>query len=328
MAKIVLGLGTSHSPQLSFPAEKWADLGRADQTSPHLIDERGGHISYQELLKRADPRIAREELSVEVFKAKFERLQKGVAAVSGALKEHRVDILVVVGDDQEELIHHDNMPPLMIYWGDTIPSQPRIFKENVFPTVRMAAWAYGTEETSYPVASGLARHMIEHLMGQGIDVAHGKYVKEGMGMGHAFAFMYGRVFNGSVIPIVPVLVNTYFAPNQPSPRRCYEYGRALRRAVEDWKEDARVAVIGSGGLSHFVVDEALDRRIISAFEKKDAEALFNLPLPLLNSGNSEARNWIVTAGAAEHLGFELIDYVAAYRSPAGTGGGWCFGRWR
>lgn len=328
MARIVLGLGTSHSPQLSFPAEKWADLGRADRTSPHLIDAEGRHITYDALLERADPRIAREELSVEVFKAKFERLQKGIAAVSGALKEHKVDILIVVGDDQEELIHHDNMPPLLVYWGDTIPSQPRIFKENVFPTVRMAAWAYGTEERSYPVASGLARHMIGHLMEQGFDVAHGRYVREGMGMGHAFAFMYGRVFDGNVLPIVPVLVNTYFEPNQPSPRRCYEYGVAIRRAVEDWKEDARVAVIGSGGLSHFVIDEALDRRIIAAFENKDARALFALPLALLNSGNSEARNWIVAAGAAERLGFELIDYVPAYRSPAGTGGGWCFGKWR
>src|SRR3972149_5609303 len=52
MAKIALGLGVSHSPQLSFPAEKWADLGRADQTSPHLIHGAGRPISPQDPLKR------------------------------------------------------------------------------------------------------------------------------------------------------------------------------------------------------------------------------------------------------------------------------------
>ena len=47
----------------------------------------------------------------------------------------------------------------------------------------------------------------------------------------------------------------------------------------------------------------------------------------LNSGNSEIRNWIAAAGAAEHLTARALDYVPCYRSPAGTGCGMGFVAW-
>ena len=48
---------------------------------------------------------------------------------------------------------------------------------------------------------------------------------------------------------------------------------------------------------------------------------------MLNSGNSEIRNWICMAGATEHLSLRSLDYIPAYRTPAGTGTGLCFGVW-
>jgi 3-O-methylgallate 3,4-dioxygenase len=88
-----------------------------------------------------------------------------------------------------------------------------------------------------------------------------------------------------------------------------------------------VGVVGSGGLSHFVVDEALDRHVLAILAKKDAEAIAALPATQLDSGNSEIRNWIAAAGAAEHLEMELVDYVPSYRSEAGTGVGMGFAVW-
>lgn len=37
--------------------------------------------------------------------------------------------------------------------------------------------------------------------------------------------------------------------------------------------DARVAVVASGGLSHFLCEEAFDRRIVSALESHDMPEL-------------------------------------------------------
>jgi 3-O-methylgallate 3,4-dioxygenase len=101
----------------------------------------------------------------------------------------------------------------------------------------------------------------------------------------------------------------------------------VRGAIEAWPSDARVAVIASGGLSHFVIDEELDHQVLKALQEKDAEALGALPRRRMNSGTSEIRNWIVAAGAVEHLPMTLIDYVPCYRSPAGTGCAMGFAQW-
>ena len=65
-------------------------------------------------------------------------------------------------------------------------------------------------------------------------------------------------------PIVPVFQNTCYPPNTPSAKRSYQLGQAIAGAVSEYPEDARVAVVASGGLSHFVVDEDQDRRLLKA----------------------------------------------------------------
>ncbi len=92
-------------------------------------------------------------------------------------------------------------------------------------------------------------------------------------------------------------------------------------------EPARVGIVASGGLSHFTVDEELDRAVLRACRDKDAETLSSLPLARLNGGSSEIRNWIAAAGAAEALPMVWHDYVPCYRSPAGTGCGMGFAVW-
>jgi len=70
---------------------------------------------------------------------------------------------------------------------------------------------------------------------------------------------------------------------------------------------------------HFVVDKELDRQVLKALKERDINTIASLPLERLQSGASEIRYWITTAGAAQHLEMEVFDYVPCYRSPAGTG---------
>src|SRR5262249_42707840 len=159
------------------------------------------------------------------------------------------------------------------------------------------------------------------------DVAHVRVQPRHVPFGHAWSFVHQRLMGERIVPIVPVLLNTYFPPNQPTPRRCYQLGRAIRQAVEAWPERRRVGVMGPGGLSHFVVDEELDRHVLDLLAKRDRAGLATLPLAKLDSGNSEIRNWIASAGALEHLAMTLVDYVPSYRSEAGTGVGMAFAIW-
>jgi 3-O-methylgallate 3,4-dioxygenase len=325
MARIVLGLGSSHSPQLSTPPDLWPLHAERDKRNPGLFDTDGAHLSYNELLAKASPALA-QEVTPEKWQARYEACQTGIAKLGETLARVSPDIAIIMGDDQEELFSDDNMPAVLVYWGEEMLNRPH-YGDSPSPGLRAAAWAYGEKDRSYPVAADLGRHLIECLIGEGFDVAHSRKLKPGQSMGHAFSFVYGRLMSDKPIPSVPIMVNTYYPPNQPTPKRCYDLGRAVRAAVEAWPSDARVAVIGSGGLSHFVIDEDLDHQVIKALQTKDVEAVQALPRQRMNSGTSEIRNWIAAAGAVEHLDMQVIDYVPCYRSPAGTGCAMGFAQW-
>jgi hypothetical protein len=80
-------------------------------------------------------------------------------------------------------------------------------------------------------------------------------------------------------------------------------------------------------LTHFVIDEAIDRQVLRGIRERRSDLLRNLPAEKLNSGSSEIRNWIAAAGALEDFTATIVDYVPAYRSEAGTGCGMAFARW-
>ena len=64
-----------------------------------------------------------------------------------------------------------------------------------------------------------------------------------------------------------------FRSNQPRLGRCYDLGKAIRRAIAGWDSDKRVALIASGGLSHVVIEENIDDEIIVGLKEKDKERL-------------------------------------------------------
>jgi hypothetical protein len=194
--------------------------------------------------------------------------------------------------------------------------------------IQAAYWAvHGEEKAAHPVAAELSAHIAERLALADFDLTVFTRQPAGRTLGHAFTFPRYRLGLPATTPIVPVFVNTYYPPNVPSAARCHALGRELRQAVESWESDARVAVIASGGLTHFVIDETLDRGVLDAIAARDADALSAIPRDRLRSGNSEILNWVTAAGALEGLTATIVDYVPGYRTPAGTGTGMAFAHW-
>lgn len=325
MAKIVLGVGTSHTPMLNAPVGDWARFIERDRVRPHLAKD-GRPVTYEELERLAPLQVA-AELRPEVFADKHQRALAEVERLGAVVRNAKLDTLIVVGDDQKELYDDDNMPAVLLYRGQTIRNVP--LAQHPGPDWARAASARYFEKDAprdYPVDAPLAEHLISHLM-EDFDLSCANTLADGYGEGHAFGFVHNRLLAGTVIPVVPVFLNTYYPPNQPTPGRCYKLGQAIRAAVASFPGDARVGVLASGGLSHFTVDPDLDGRVIEALRAKDAQALAALPREQLNSGSSEIRNWICMAGAVEHLALRHIAYIPAYRTPAGTGTGLCFADW-
>jgi 3-O-methylgallate 3,4-dioxygenase len=329
MADIVLAIGTSHSPLLNSPAEDYPKHAAIDASGRKLIDKNGQPCTYGELLAKADPAI-KQQIEPQVLEQRAARCTQNIARLARELAAARLDALIIIGDDQHEQFFDDNMPAILIYWGDKIENNPLHMDEDAPQFWRKARSQFHEAEQprEYPVDSKLGLHLIEQLMGQGFDVSQSRRLAKEHGEGHAFGFVHRRMMNDAAIPIVPVALNTYFPPNQPRPRRCYELGQAIRAAVRNAPGAARVGILASGGLSHFTVDEELDRGVLAACKRNDGEALASIAVEKLNSGSSEIRNWIAVAGAASHLNNDWQEYIPCYRSAAGTGCGMGFALWK
>ena len=104
----------------------------------------------------------------------------------------------------------------------------------------------------------------------------------------------------------------------------------MAKAIQSWDQDVRVGILMSGGLSHFVIDEAFDDDVLSAMQSNDEARLAAIPSHYFRSGTSETKNWITGIGALAEteLKMKLIDYVPCYRSEAGTGNAMAFATWQ
>src|ERR1043166_3201727 len=106
MARIVLGLCTSHSPQLNTPSEVWPDHGANDRRNPWLIDTEGRTLSFDEAQAHANPRLA-DELTPDKHERRYAAIQAAVARLQQEFVAAQPDAVVIFGDDQAEIFAND-----------------------------------------------------------------------------------------------------------------------------------------------------------------------------------------------------------------------------
>ena len=329
MAKIIMGAGTSHTPLVAIRAKQWEEYIQRDYKRGDLNLSDGRYVSYDELNKMRGGRYA-PIANLETFTKKDDACQRALDKLGDEIAAADPDVIVIVTDDETELFNRMNTPAVSIYYGETLITHPRK-RPEVKPTYLEGMLKnYAMDEPhTFPAMAGFARKLIEKFIDHDIDVGAAAQVQDpyASGFGHGIGFPIVRLFRGKKIPVIPLLLNTYYPPNAPRAARCHDIGRVLRKSIEEIPEDLRVIVMASGGLSHFTVDEELDHRVLEGFQAGKADLIRNLPAHALNSGSSEIRNWICVAGAVEGMANRWMEYQPLYRTPAGTGIGAAFSVW-
>lgn len=334
MAKIVGGIGMSHSSLVVTPEpEMWLAHDAIDRANPHLRDKQGNPVTYGEL-ERIQGANHAAQATPEQLGRQIEQTIASVRRLREAVAELRPDVLITFGDDQEELLQHENVPALGIFYGPTLTMGTKmrfVTYEEVLGDATPMMRGYAMDRRHrFPGHAPLGRHLVSSLVGQGFDVTAISDVPDDgqTGLGHSFGIMETQLMaRAGQIPQIPILVNTYWAPNQVPVSRSYDLGLAVRNAVESFDDDLRVVVVASGGLSHFTTDEELDNQVLDACRQHDEQALRAIDPAKLNGGSSEIRNWVATAAACKDLAMSWDQYIPVYRTPVGTGIGLAFGLW-
>lgn len=328
MAEIVLGMWTTHGPTLSTTPEQWLLRLPADHANKaHWY--KTGRYDFDTLVEmRKDEGLA-EQSSLDERTRRHGACQAAIAHMADVFAEVKPDVAVIFGNDQSELFNDTLLPAFTVFNGPTIWNEPSSEEQAARHPPGIHAAEAGHKPpayTEYPGHPDLANYLIGDLTAHQFDITRANTLPRlenhwHSGIGHAFGFVYRQIMRDAVVPHVPFITNTFFPPNQPTARRCFELGRTVGRALKAWKSDARIAVFGSGGMSHFVIDEDLDRQVFAALANRDAEGLCSLGEDMLQSGSSELKNWIAAAGALfeTELAGEVVGYEPCYRSEAGTG---------
>ena len=170
-------------------------------------------------------------------------------------------------------------------------------------------------DIDYPCDAALARHLIDALQRDDLDLSAMAKTAPGKFEGHAISYVHRFLMGARPVPVVPVFLNAYY--RRTSRRRrgasLWAHRSGGDRRISRRRADRHPGV---GGLSRFLVDKAFDHAVIDALRRQDTAFFRAAPLHKLMSGSSEIRNWICLAGAVSDLAMDWVSYTPGYRTPA------------
>jgi len=242
------------------------------------------------------------------------RVVAGLNEARQLLEQARPDVIVIFSTDHFDRCFYDNLPPFLVGVGKE--AEGPINEWLRMPKVKLQ------------VVGELGRFIVSEGLQNGVDFA----LSEELPLDHAEVVPLSYITPRWDVPIVPVVVNA-FAPPMPSLKRCWQVGAFIRKAIKRWPEKKRIAVMGTGGLSHWVgppetgkVNAEFDRWFLQCLiEGKSAEVVEKYKNAeeleqIAGNGGQEIRDWLAVAGAMPtNLKPRVLAYEPIPQWATGTG---------
>jgi hypothetical protein len=260
------------------------------------------------------PFMASEDNWSRLSESERLNLRSGFARARQLLDDSRPDVLITFADDHFDRCFYDNLPAFLIGVGEEAAG-PAVVGFDL-PQVRL------------PIAGGLARFILREGLEGGVDFAF----SEELALDHAEMAPMMHLTPQWNIPIIPIVVNA-FAPPMPTLKRCFDVGAFVGACVERWPHNQRVAILGTGGLSHWVgppetgkINEEFDRWFLDKLaagavpEIASRYARYEDLEAIAGNGGHEIRDWLAVAGAMPaRMRPQLLAYEPLQAWSTGTG---------
>jgi aromatic ring-opening dioxygenase catalytic subunit (LigB family) len=242
--------------------------------------------------------------------AQKDRVYAGMAALRAEVERARPDALIICSNEHFTNFFLDNFPPYCIGVGE----------RHVGPA---ESWLR-IERGTLPGHPALGRWLVECLLAADFDPAF----SADLCLDHGVMTVLHFLDPGRAIPVVPIVQNCGVEP-MPTLGRCYRLGAAIRRAVEAWPVPARVALVGAGGLSHWVgmpgmgrINADFDRWFLgrlAAGRLEDVLSLTDAEIEQAGNGAHEIRSWLTVAGAVPGKPARVLAYEPVQAWVTGMG---------
>ena len=175
-----------------------------------------------------------------------------------------------------------------------------------------------------PGHEGLANHIMRHTLDNGFDPAFSHLLE----LDHGIMTVYYELDPDMQLPLVPIVMNCAVPPLMPV-WRWYEFGKQLGAAIRSYEGLDRVAVVGCGGLSHWIgnprvgdINEEFDRWFLDQLGRGDLSEILAVPNDVLaeaGNGTGEVRAWVALAAAMGSAPGHVLAYEAVYEWINGMG---------
>jgi hypothetical protein len=161
---------------------------------------------------------------------------------------------------------------------------------------------------------GLA--LLQHGLEAGIDFAYSYELESWDELAVPLHFLTPE----TPLPVLPIYINCG-APPLPTPRRCHEVGAWVGRFVRAQPSPTRVALLATGGISHWVgtpetgrINPEFDHRVLEHVARGNVEPLLGLTWEEIErdggNGGQEIRTWLALLGAVPGWKGEVLAYEA------------------
>jgi protocatechuate 4,5-dioxygenase beta chain len=150
------------------------------------------------------------------------------------MAQTRPDVCIIVYNDHASAFSLEVIPTFTIGVAGEFPPADEGYGPRQVPVVQ------GHPDLAWHLAESLILNEFDMTIANAMPVDHGLTVP--------LSVLYGQPERWPT-RVIPLCVNVIQYP-PPTGNRCYQLGKAIRRAIEAFPGDERVAVIGTGGLSH------------------------------------------------------------------------------
>lgn len=223
------------------------------------------------------------------------------------IAQQRPDIVILVYNDHATAFSLDLIPTFALGCAPEFPPADEGWGPRPVPLVR------GHAELASHIAQSVIQSDFDLTIVNRMDVDHGLTVPLSLMFGQPAAWP---------CRVIPLAVNVVHFP-PPSGNRCYQLGKAIRRAVESFDEALNVQVWGTGGMSHQLqgpraglINKQFDARFLDLLVS-DPDTLARLPhIDYIREAGSEGIElvmWLVMRGA---LDAKVIERHRFYHVPA------------